>query len=466
MLPMQGHPAVMAGIPVMIGATRLAYDRGLVPDCAAPDPMTSPLRLDATDLDLSRWIRRDDVVAIGQACGEPLTLTAALVAQRHALAGVELLLGTVMSDTFRPQHADALRFRATAVTGGTRALSSAGAIDIVPSHYGDVDRQYAEGSLTADVVLVQVSAPDAQGRVTLGASHDALVSAIPRARTVIAEINRQAPRVHADVTFPLDAFDAVIETDRPLVRMPSGDPGEIERRIGTHVAALVPDRATLQLGIGGIPDAVLAQLADRSGLGFHSGMMTDRVVDLIESGAIDNAHKGIDAGVTVTGLLVGTDRLYRFAHENPALAIRRPSYTHGALVLARIARLFSINSAIEVDLTGQVNAESVGGRYLGTIGGQVEFVRGTRLSEGGRSVIALPSTQGAARSPRIVARLDGPVTTPRSDIDCIVTEWGVAALRGRSLSQRARALIAIADPMHREALERAAFDASRRSAPP
>lgn len=427
--------------------------------------MTDPLRLDPADLDLSRWIRPGDTVAVGQGCGEPLTLSAALVAQRHALGGVEVLLATVMSDTFRPEHADALRFRATAVTSGTRALSASGAIDIVPSHYGDIDRQYAEGSLAADVVLVQVSPPGPDGRVTLGASHDALVSAIPRARTVIAEINRQAPRVQADVTFRLADFDAVIETDRPLVDLPSAPFGDVERRIGAHVAALVPDRATLQLGIGSIPDAVLAQLADRRGLGFHSGMMTDRVVDLIECGAIDDAHKGLDAGRAVTGLLVGSERLYRFADDNPRLAVRRPAYTHGALVLARLARLFSINSAIEVDLSGQVNAESVAGRYLGTIGGQVEFVRGTRLSEGGRSVIALPSTQGAARTTRIVAKLDGPVTTPRSDVDCIVTEWGVATLRGKSLAQRARALVAIADPMHREALERAAFGTGRRGAP-
>jgi acyl-CoA hydrolase len=222
------------------------------------------------------------------------------------------------------------------------------------------------------------------------------------------------------------------------------------------VAALVPEHATLQLGIGAIPDAVLARLVDRRGLGFHSGMMSDRVVDLIECGAIDDAHKGIDAGCAVTGMLLGTERLFRFANENPRVAVRRPSYTHGALVLARVKRLFSINSALEVDLSGQVNAEAHNGRYIGTIGGQVEFVRGTRLSEGGVSVIALPATQGETRRSRIVASLSGPVTTPRSDIDHVVTEFGAARLRGLSLVERARALIAIADPAHRETLERAA----------
>jgi acyl-CoA hydrolase len=315
--------------------------------------------------------------------------------------------------------------------------------------------------VTADVVLVQVSPPDADGRVTLGAAHDALVAAIPRARTVIAEVNVRAPRVRADLTFALDDFDAVVEVDAPLAESRPAAGGEVEARIGDHVAALVPERATLQLGIGAVPDAVLARLADRRGLGFHSGMMSDAVVALIERGAIDDAHKGLDAGLAVTGLLLGTERLFRFVHENPRIAVRRPSYTHGALVHARLRRLFSINTAIEVDLSGQVNAEALGGRPLGMIGGQVEFVRGTRLSEGGRSVIALASTAGASRASRIVATLDGPVTTPRSDVDCVVTEWGVAALRGRSLAERARALVAIADPAHREALDRAAFAQAR-----
>jgi acetyl-CoA hydrolase len=416
-----------------------------------------PVALTPATLDLARYVRPGDTVYVGQGCGEPLTLTEALVAQRQAFAGARVLLLTCVSTTFRPGHADALRFVGTGVTAGSRALAAAGVLDVIPVHYGEIDRLVAEGRIAADVVLVQVSAPDASGRVTLGAAHDAAVSAIPRARAVIAEVNRQAPRVHADVDFALDDFDAVIETDRPLVQLRWPAPGEVERRIGERVADLVPERATLQLGIGAIPEAVLERLHGRRGLGFQSGMMSDGVVALIEAGAIDNAHKGLDAGVSVTGLLLGTDRLFRFAHDNPAVAVRRPSYTHGATVLARVERLFSINSAIEVDLSGQVNAEAVGGRHLGTVGGQVEFVRGTWLSPGGCSVIALPAAQGegGARRSRIVAQLGGPVTTPRSDVDYVVTEWGAARLRGRSLAERAQALIAIADPACREALAQA-----------
>jgi acetyl-CoA hydrolase len=421
-----------------------------------------PVTLDAASLDLARFLRPGDTVMVGQGCGEPLTLSQALVAQRHALGGVRVLLCTVMSDTFRPEHADALRFTATGVTAGTRALAAAGAIDVIPVHYGDFERVIEDGTVAPDVVMVQVGPADANGRHGLSAAHDATVAAIPRARTVIAEINRRAPRIRADVSFAPGDFDAIVETDRPMVQLRWPPAGEVERRIGEHVAALVPDRATLQLGIGAMPDAVLARLADRRGLGFHSGMMSDAVVDLIECGAIDDAHKGIDAGLAVTGLLYGTERLFGFVDDNPRVAVRRPTYTHGAAVHARIRRLFSINSALEVDLTGQVNAEAHGGRYVGLIGGQVEFVRGTRLSEGGCSVIALPSTVGEARRSRIVATLGGPVTTPRSDVDRVVTEWGVAELRGRSMAERARAMVAIADPMHREALERAVFDATRR----
>ncbi len=427
--------------------------------------MPAPVRLDPASIDLARWLRRGDTVYVGQGCGEPLTLSAALVAQRHALPDLTVLLFTVTSDTFRPEHADALRFRATAVTTGTRALAAIGAIDPVPVHYGDLERLCADGDVAADVVMVQVSPPDADGRVTLAASHDQAIELIPRARVAIAEVNRRAPRVHADATFSLEDFDAIVETDRPLVQMRWPAAGEVEARIGGHVAALVPERATLQLGIGAIPDAVLGRLADRRGLGFHSGMMSDRVVDLIEAGAIDDAHKGIDPGAAVTGLSIGTDRLFRFVDGNPRVAVRRPSYTHGLAVLARVNRLFSINAALEVDLSGQVNAEAAGGRYIGTIGGQVEFVRGTRLSPGGVSVIALPATQGEARRTRIVPALSGPVTTPRSDVDHVVTEFGAVRLRGLSIAQRARALISIADPAHREALERAAFEGARRSAP-
>ena len=420
---------------------------------------------DPSRLDMAAFVRPGDTVVVGQGCAEPLTLTRALVAQRAAYRGARVLLCTVISDTFSPEHADALRFAATGIASGSRGLAASGVVDVIPVHYGDIERLIDDGTLPVDVVLAQVSPPDERGRCSLGAGHDYLASAIPRARVAIAEVAHRAPRTRGDASFALEDFDAVIETDRPLVPVRWPPPGEVEQRIGDHVAALVPDRATLQLGIGAIPDAVLARLGDRSGLGFHAGMISDRVVDLIEAGVIDNAHKGIDVGCSVTGLLLGTERLFRFADRNPRLLARRPSYTHSLETLARVQRLFSINSAIEVDLSGQVNAEALGSRYIGAIGGQVDFVRGTRASPGGVSVIALPSTIGEARRSRIVARLDGPVTTARSDVDAVVTEWGVARLRGLTMAQRAAAMIAIADPAHRESLASAPIAGAPRGRP-
>ncbi len=419
------------------------------------DSMTQP---DTASLDLTRFIRPGDAVLVGQGCGEPCVLTRALVSQRGLLGGVKVVLCTVVSETFQPEHSDHLAFVVIGVTSGTRALSTAGALDVLPVHYGDIEKLLRDGDMACDVVMVQVAPPDAQGRYSLGATHDYLAAAIPRARVVIAEVNQRAPTTLGETTFSRNDFTCIVETDSALIASPGARANETDDRIGALVAGLVPDGATLQLGIGGIPEAVLARLSDRRGLGFHSGMMSDRVCDLMESGAIDNANKGIDPGRSVTGVLLGTERLFRFAHRNPAVFMRGPGYTHAAGILARVRRLFSINSAIEVDLSGQVNAEAMGGRYVGAIGGQVDFVRGARLSEGGRSVIALPSTHGKTRQSRIVARLNGPVTTPRSDADTVVTEWGAAHLRGRSLRERMQAMIAIADPQHREALERGLHD--------
>jgi acyl-CoA hydrolase len=409
----------------------------------------------AADVDLARWIRPGDTVWIGQGCGEPLAWSTRLAAQRERLSGTRVVLCAMVAETFGPEHGDHLRFVLIAVSAGTRALAARGGVDVLPVHYSSIEGLARDGLVPVDVVMVQVSPPDARGRCSLGAGHDYLATLLPRARVVLAEVNRQAPRVAGDADFSLDDFDAVLETDRPLPAVSLPAPGALEARIAERVEPLVPERATLQLGIGAIPDALMTRLRGRRGLGYHSGILTDGVVDLIECGAIDDAHKGIDAGVAVTGLLHGTERTFRFADCNPRLAVRRPEYTHGQQTLARIQRLCSINGALEVDLTGQVGSEAIGGRYIGAIGGQVDFVRGARASPGGTSIIVLPSMQGG-RS-RIVARLGGPVTTPRSDADIVVTEWGTARLRGRTLRERIDAMVAIADPAHREALAREAY---------
>jgi acetyl-CoA hydrolase len=238
-------------------------------------------------------------------------------------------------------------------------------------------------------------------------------------------------------------------------RIDGDDP--VEAAIAQHVASLVPDGATLELGIGSLPERVLQALRGHRDLGIHSAVIGDGVVELMEAGVVTNARKPFDAGVTVAGMLMGTRRLYDFAHRNPRVRLAPSSHTHATAVMAALPNFFAINGAVEVDLSGQVNAESSNGRYIGAVGGQVDFVRGANASPGGRALMVLPSTAKGGRISRIVPRLgDGVVTTARSDVDAVVTEFGVATLRGKSLRERSKALIDVAHPDHRESLERAA----------
>lgn len=408
------------------------------------------------DLDWSSIVRPGDMVVWGQACGEPLALTRSLTARRREVGGrFGVLLGTCFSTTLDAAFADTIDFTGTVGTAGNRPLSRAGLIDVLPIHYARVEWSLVNGRIPCDVALVQVSPPDADGRMSPGLINDYIRAAVERARVVVAEINPNVPFTFCPNYLTADDIDIAVHADVPVVTVPRATVGPVERALASRVAALVPDRAVVQPGVGAIPDAIFDALRDHRDLGVHAGTIPEGVMELIERGVVTNAHKEIDAGVTITGTLLGTERMYRFFHRNPALRMERPHYTHDAAVVARLSRFVSMNSALEVDLTGQVNAEAMGTDYLGTIGGQPDYVRASRLSPGGRSIIALTST-GPKQSSRIVARLSGPVTTARSDVDCIVTEYGVAELASKTQRQRARALIAIAHPDHREALERAA----------
>ena len=248
-----------------------------------------------------------------------------------------------------------------------------------------------------------------------------------------------------------DDITVAVETDRPPLELPAAPFGALEQRIAHHLGDLIGDRATLQMGIGSVPEAIMSMLADRRELGIHSGMVGDSAMTLMQSGAVTNAHKGMDAGVTVSGVLFGTRKLYDYAARNPCIRLHPTSYTHHIGVLGRLKNFVSINSALEVDLTGQINAEAIGGDHIGAVGGQVDYIRAAALSEGGVSIVALPAS-GKGGDSKIVSRLSGPVTTARSDVDVVATEHGVAHLRGRSLRQRVRALVQIAAPEHRERL--------------
>lgn len=404
-------------------------------------------------LDLARYIRPGDGILFQQGCGEALSLTEKLVEQRASYSGAGIFFGSGFSRTFQPDHADHLRFKGFGGIGTLRKLAAAGKLDPVPCHISSIEPLIERGALRTDVVLLQVSPANEKGEHSFGIVNDYVRAAIAKARVVIAEINAQVPWTPCDRPLRPDEITVAVHTDRAPVELPAAPFGELERRIASHLADFVPERATLQVGIGAVPEAIVAMMSDRSGLGVHSGMVGDSVVDLMERGIITNEHKGLDPGVTITGVLFGTARLYRFAHRNPDIRLCPTSYTHDLATLSKLRNFVSINSALEVDLTGQVNAEAIGGDHIGAVGGQVDFVRAAAKSEGGVSIIAFPAT-GKKGDSKIVSRLSGPVTTARSDADVIATEHGAVRLRGLSLRERIRAMVSIAAPEHRDGLMR------------
>jgi acetyl-CoA hydrolase len=408
--------------------------------------------LELNALDLAAIVRPGDGVMWGQADAEPLPLTQALMAQRHAIGDFSAFLGISYSDTLKAEYADCIRFSGYAGTGGNRALAKAGKLDILPCHYSHLRDLIASGRIKVDVLLLQVAPANEHGEYSLSIAHEYLIPALEAARVVIAEVNEQAPWTYGERPL-LDAdLDVIVHTSRPPLEVVHPQAGATEQAIARNVAALIEDGATLQFGLGALPEAILGELADRRDLGVHSGAIGDQVAALMQSGVINNSRKSIDRGVSIAGIMFGSKRLHDFAHRNPQLQFRSSSYTHGPGVLAQIERFTALNSAVEVDLSGQINAEVAAGVYVGAVGGAVDFLRAAHYSKGGLPIVALPSTAG--QHSRIVAKLNGPVSTPRSDAGIIVTEYGVADLRGATLGERARRMLAIAHPEHRERLDR------------
>ncbi len=409
----------------------------------------------ADAFDFAAVLRDGDVVAWPQGTGEPLALTARLVAERHALPPIGLFIGMSTSKTLSPDHVDRFTIRSLNGAGSNRALAAAGALDIIPTHVSTIPGLLRCGAIKVDVVLLRVRPHTEPGFVTTGVVADFTQALIAAARCVIAEVDERLPLTGQDALVPISAIHHFVEATGPESLLPDPVPSPLDRRIADVVAAFIPDRATVQVGIGNLPTAVCAALMDHRDLGFHTGVVSDALVGLVEAGVVTNAYKGADAGVSVTGALFGTRRLFEFADGNPALAMRGAEYTHNVTTMAGIAALHSVNSALEVDLTGQVNAEQAGRRYLGAVGGQVDFVRGAGASKRGRSILALASTTPDGTRSRIVPSLDGaPVTTARSDTDVVITEFGAAELRGCSFSERRRRLAAIAHPDFRADLLR------------
>jgi acyl-CoA hydrolase len=412
-------------------------------------------------IDLASLVRSGDRIVLGQACGEPTTLVEALIEQGAAIGGLSAFIATSFSGLFKPASADSFALTSMGAIGALREMAKANRLGVIPCHVGQVGPMISEGLIGCDVAFVQVSPPDAQGNHSYGLISDHVEAMIARARVVVAEVNERAPFTFGPMLHASRIHQAVL-TSREPVQVSPAPIGEVDAAIARHAAEFIGDGAVIQTGVGAVPDAILRLLRDRRDLGVHSGMMGDGLVDLVEAGVVTNARKEADRGVSITGALIGTQRLYDFAHRNTAIRMCSTDYTHGGAVLAGINGLVAINSALEVDLTGQVNAEQSGDAYLGGTGGQVDFGRAAVRSQGGRSIMALPATAKNGAVSRIVMTLSGPVTTARSDIDVVVTEFGAAELKGRTLAERARRLVAIAHPKFQSALDKAAWEIARR----
>jgi acetyl-CoA hydrolase len=387
-----------------------------------------------------------------------------LLDQRDRIGRAAIFLGGVRSrKMLRPEHADALTFSSFGAMGNLRGLARDGSLRIVPTHLSQLKRCFDQGIIRADVVFVQLSAPAETGAYSFSIANDFQQDAIAHARVVVAEVNDQLPWTYCDGAIDAGRIDYIVRTSRPPVQARAQPITSEDRAIACHAAGYIGDGSTIQIGVGAIPEAVLASIGDRRDLGIHSGLISDRVADLMASGVITNARKPLDTGITATASLLGTDRLYRFAHKNRAIKLFTYMHTHRAEILCQLGRIVAINSAIEVDLTGQINAEIAMGEYIGGVGGQGDFVRGAQMAAGGRSIIALPATAREGKISRIVPKLEaGVVTTARGDADVIVTEFGAAELRGQPIGERVRRMTAIAHPSFREALEREGREITRR----
>jgi acyl-CoA hydrolase len=416
----------------------------------------------ADALDLGAFLRAGDQIVWGQACGEPTMLIEALIAQAESIGDLSAFTATSFSGLLDETAAQRLNLSSMGAIGALRSIAATGRLGIIPCHVSQIGAMIEQGLIGCDVAFVQVSPADADGNHSFGLINDHIQAAVAKARVVIAEVNEQVPFTLGDAVLPASRIDCAVRVSRTPVEVPPAKIGDTDQAIAGYAADYVEDGSVIQVGIGAVPDAILRLLTDRRDLGVHSGMIGDGLVDLVEAGVITNARKPIDAGVSITGALIGTRRLYAFADRNPQIGMRRSSYTHSEATLSRLERLVTVNSAVEVDLTGQVNAEQTGSNYMGGTGGQVDFVRAGIRSRGGHSIIALPATAKGGSISRITTNLSGPVTTARSDVDVIVTEFGAAELRGQTLGERARRLVAIAHPDFREELDRTAHAIQQR----
>ena len=402
-----------------------------------------------------RSIKSGDRVVTGHACGEPAALVDAMVARASELEAVEVVHMVAMGQAkyAQPGMERSFRHNALFVGASTRKAVEEKRADHTPCFFSEIPRLFQNKILPVNVALIQITPPDEEGYSSFGVSVDYTQVAAECADVVIAQVNPLLPRT-GGAKIHMDKINYIVEEQQPVIELKPPQIGDIEKAIGENAASLIPDGATLQMGIGAIPDAVLLFLHDKKDLGIHSEMFSDGVVVLAEAGVITNRKKTINPGKFMATFLMGTRKLYDFVDNNPNVELHSVDYINDPYIIGQHDNMISINSALQVDLMGQVNAEMIGSRQFSGIGGQVDFVRGASRSRGGKSIIALPSTASSGKISRIRCELDSGagVSTSRNDVHYVVTEYGVADLRGKSLLQRAQALIAISHPDFREKL--------------
>jgi 4-hydroxybutyrate CoA-transferase len=404
-------------------------------------------------------VQSGDRVVFSHACGEPRVLPGALVARASELRKVEILHMVPMSEALycRPEYASSFKHVALFSGPGTREAIWENRAEYIPSFFSEIPYLF-EKALPVDVAMVTISPPDKNGLCSLGVSVDYTKRAVETAPKVIAEVNPTMPKTHGESFVALSDLSCFVEVEKSITELKSGPLTEVEKSIGRYAAELIDDGSCLQLGIGGIPDAVLTYLTGFKDLGVHSEMISDGAKILVEKGVITGRKKTIHQGKIIVTFLMGSRDFYDWVDDNPMIEMHPVDYTNDPRVIGRNNKMIAINSALEVDLLGQVCADTLGPKQFSGVGGQLDFVRGAGMSEGGKAITALPSTSRDVSRIVPTLKIGAAVTTSRNDVDYVVTEYGIAALKGKTVRERMKALINIADPVWREELMKKAFE--------